>query len=175
MNRTIVSGLVAAAMVVSALMASSSARAQQSSAGPMELNQELLDRWLVAAPALAKLGKSAAAPQTNEAAAPHVERICTEAGFQTYDQCGQVIGYVGMIVSACDRRSQTFRDPIVLMRRQLVRLQADTKMLPEARAEAIATVKEILADFPNGFPAEHIALVNANRDRIFAAIATPAQ
>lgn len=81
-----------------------------------------------------------------------------------------MIGYVGMIVSACDRRTQTFADPVVVMRRHLARLRANTRM-PEAKRErAVADVEKILAEMPDSFPAEHIALMNANRVRIFAAL-----
>ena len=134
------------------------------------MNQSLLDRWLVVMPAVINLGKSDAAPQTDDAARPHMEKICAAAGFESYDQCAEVIGYVGMIVSACDRRSRTFRDPILLMRRELARLEADTKMPAAARNQAIAEMKEIVAAFPNGFPASDIQLMNANRDRVFAVL-----
>lgn len=167
MTRTIVSSLAAAAML---LLFQSGARAQQPPAQPIELNQSLLDRWLVVMPAVINLGKSDAAPQTDDAARPHMEKICADAGFQSYDQCAEVIGYVGMIVSACDRRSRTFRDPILLMRRELARLEADTKMPAAARNQAIAEMKEIVAAFPNGFPASDIQLMNANRDRVFAVL-----
>ena len=167
MVRALVSSLAAAAML---LLFQSGARAQQAPAQRIALNQSLLDSWLVVMPAVIKLGKSDAAPQSDDEARPHMERICAEAGFSSYETCGEVIGYVGMIVSACDRRSQSFRDPIPLMRRELARLEADTKMPPEAKARAIADVKEILAVFPDGFPREHIALMNANRDRVFAVL-----
>ena len=167
MTRALVSSLAAAAML---LLFQSGARAQQPPAQPIELNQSLLDRWLVVMPAVINLGKSDAAPQTDDAARPHMEKICADAGFQSYDQCAEVIGYVGMIVSACDRRSRTFRDPILLMRRELARLEADTKMPAAARNQAIAEMKEIVAAFPNGFPASDIQLMNANRDRVFAVL-----
>ena len=80
-----------------------------------------------------------------------------------------MIGYVGMIVSACDRRSRTFRDPIPLMRRELARLEADTKMPADAKARAIAEMKEILT-VSRWLSCEHIALMNANRDRVFAVL-----
>lgn len=167
MIRALVSSLAAAAML---LLFQSGARAQQLPARPIALNQSLLDRWLVVMPAVIALGKSDAAPQTDDAARPHMEKICADAGFQSYDQCAEVIGYVGMIVSACDRRSRTFRDPILLMRRELARLEADTKMPAAARNQAIAEMKEIVAAFPNGFPASDIQLMNANRDRVFAVL-----
>ncbi|MGB7210987.1 MAG: hypothetical protein WBD27_20200 [Pyrinomonadaceae bacterium] len=169
MIRKTVSRLAAAALLAS-LIAATGAQAQSKT---VELDQSLLDQWIVAMPAVIKLGKSPSAPQTDEAARPHVERICTEAGFQSYDQCAEVIGCIGMIISACDRRTQTFRDPIPLMRREIARLEADTKMPAAAKAQAIAEMEEILATFPDGFPDHHIRLMNANRNRVFAAVFAP--
>ena len=138
----------------------------------IELNQSLLEKWLVVMPQVVKLGKSATVPQTDDALLPHLEKICAGARFDSSDQCGAVIGYVGMIVSACDRRNRTFRDPIVMMRREIARIEADASLSPADKDEATAGLKEIVAVFPNNLPEAHIQLVTANRDRIFAVLAT---
>lgn len=167
MVRALVSSLAAAAML---LLFQSGARAQQAPAQRIALNQSLLDSWLVVMPAVIKLGKSDAAPQSDDEARPHMERICAEAGFPSYETCGEVIGYVGMIVSACDRRTQSFGDPVVVMRRHLARLRANTRMPAAKREQSVAEVEKILAEMPDSFPEAHIALMNANRARIFAAL-----
>lgn len=146
------------------------ARAQQQPAPLVDLNQTLLERWITVIPALLSLSKSGTAPQNDAEARPHMDRICTEAGFEGYDQCAQVIGYVGMIVSTCDRRTQSFGDPVVVMRRHLARLRANTRMPAAKREQAVAEVENILAEMPDSFPEAHIALMNANRVRIFAAL-----
>ena len=146
------------------------AKAQPQPAPLVDLDQTLLERWIAVVPTLVSLSKSSASPQTDADARPHMERMCTEAGFDTYDQCAQVIAYVGMIVSACDRRTQTFSDPVVVMRRHLARLRANTRMPAAKREQAVAEVEKILAEMPDRFPEAHIALMNANRARIFAAL-----
>jgi hypothetical protein len=147
------------------------ARGQQP-ATPIDLNQSLLEKWLVAMPQVVKLGKSATVPQTDDALLPHLERICAGAGFDSSDQCGAVIGYVGMIVSACDRRTRTFRDPIVMTRREIARIEADDSLSPADKDKATAELKQVVAAFPNNLPEAHLRLVTANRDRIFAVLAT---
>ena len=146
------------------------AQAQQQPAPLVDLNQTLIERWIAVVPALVSVSKSGAAPQSDADARPHMERMCTEAGFDSYDQCAQVIGYVGMIVSACDRRTQTFGDPVLVMRRHLARLQANNRMPAAKRERAVAEVEKILAELPDSFPEAHIALMNANRARIFTAL-----
>jgi hypothetical protein len=160
-----------AALVAAALLMVGLPGARAQIVSPIELNQTLLDRWLVVMPKVVKLGKSSDAPQTDDALRPHLEKICAEAGFDSYDQCGEVIGYVGMIVSACDRRTRTFHDPIVLMRRQIARIEANTKLSPADKDKATAELKRIVARFPSNLPEAHLRLVTANRDLIFAVLA----
>lgn len=164
---------LAIALLIAVLLGSplaTSAQAQPQSTPLVDLNQTLIDRWIAVLPVLLTLSKSSTAPQSDAEARPHMERICAEAGFDNYDQCAQVIGYVGMIVSACDRRTQTFGDPVLVMRRHLARLQANTRMPAAKREQAVAEVEKILAEMPDRFPEAHIALMNANRVRIFAAL-----
>lgn len=160
--------------LLSAILLSSplahTAHAQQQPAVLVDLNQTLLERWIAVIPALLSLSKPGVAPQSDAEARPHMERICAEAEFDNYDQCAQVIGYVGVIVGACDRRTQTFGDPVLVMRRHLARLRANTRMPAAKREQAVADVEKILAEMPDSFPAEHLALMNANRARIFAAL-----
>ena len=65
-------------------------------------------------------------PQSEEAARALIEGACANAGFDSYNQCAEVLGYVGMIVSTWDPRTRSFRDPMPQMRSQLARLEADT-------------------------------------------------
>lgn len=160
--------LTAAILLGSTLAAT--ARAQQQPTPLVDLNQTLIDRWIAVIPALLSLSKPGVAPQNDAEARPHMERICAEAGFDSYEQCGEVIGYVGMIVSACDRRTQSFGDPVLVMRRHLARLRANNRMPAAKREQAVAEVEKILAEMPDSFPEAHIALMNANRLRIFAAL-----
>jgi len=163
------------AMLLLSPVGQPAARAQQQQASPVELNQSLLDRWLVAMPGIVKLGTSSSAPQTDDDARPHVERICAEANFDSYDQCAQVIGYVGMIVSACDKRTGTFRDPVAMMRREIARIEASTSLPAANKEQTIRSLREMLAALPDKLPDAHIQLMNANRDRIFAALGATAK
>jgi hypothetical protein len=61
------------------------------------------------------------------------------------------------------------------MRRHLARLRANTTMPAAKREQAVAGVEAILAEMPDRFPEAHIALMNANRDRIFAALGAMAK
>ena len=166
----LIAPLLTAMLFALPLAAQAQDQAQPQPAPLVDLNQTLIERWIAVTPTLVSLSKSGAAPPSDEEARPQMERICSEAGFDNYDQCAQVIGYVGMIVSACDRRTQTFGDPVVVMRRHLARLRANTTMPAAKRERAVAEVETILAEMPDRFPEAHIALMNANRARIFAAL-----
>jgi len=169
MKRTIILTLTAAGLLVLSPHAMPGAQAQQQTIR-VDLDQSLLDKSIIALPQIAKLGMSATVPQTEEELRKQLERICTDAGFDSYDQCAQVTGYVGMIISAWDQRALRFRDPIVLMRAQLSRLEADTSPPTPEREQTMVQMKEILGRFPGGVPRAHLDLATSNRDRIFEAI-----
>ena len=99
-----------------------------------------------------------------------MRRMCDDAGFESFEQCQDVTGYVGMIIGGCDRRTRSFHDPVVLMRRQLARLEANTSPPSAEREQQIAQLKAVLAALPERLPHEHLQLMTANRDRVFKAI-----
>jgi hypothetical protein len=163
--------LAAAAMLILAPNAVPSAWAQQQLR--VELNQLLLDQWIAVAPAFFKMSKSNpdfSHPETEAGLRAQMEKACIEANFDSYDQCAQVFGYVGLIIAGCDRRTRSFHDPIPLMRRDLARLEADISMPPAERDKKISELREALAGLPDRLPTEHLQLMTANRDRIFKAI-----
>jgi hypothetical protein len=172
MTRTKVLGVVIAAALALSPIRPPAAQAQQQPTR-VELDQSLLDRWIAVFPAFFKMSKSnpdPSRPETEAGLRAQMEKACAGAGFDGYDQCAEVFGYVGMIVSACDRRTRTFRDPIVLMRRQIARIEADTKLSAEQKDKATAELRQVVARFPDNIPAEHLRLMTANRDRVFAVL-----
>jgi hypothetical protein len=135
----------------------------------VELDQSLLEKWLLLMPQMTRLVQSGSMPQTEQEAQAVLERVCTKAGFDGYEQCTQVLGYVGMIASAWNPATRSFRDPLVQMRAQLASLEADTSPPTPERNRTIAEMKQILANLPEHIPQEHLQLVTANHDRVLAA------
>ncbi len=169
MMRTLILTLAAAAILLLPPNAIPDAQAQQERIR-VELDQSLLDKWLLLMPQFDQLKRSGKMPQSEEAARTLIAGVCTKAGFDSSDQCTQVLGYVGMIVSTWDPRTRSFRDPMPRMRSQLARLEADTSPPTPQREQAIAQMKQVLARFPEQFPPEHVQLIAANQDRVLAAI-----
>lgn len=58
------------------------------------------------------------------------------------------------------------------MRRFVARIEADDNLSPADKDKATAELKPIVAEFPNNLPQAHLRLVTANRDRIFAVLAS---
>jgi len=141
--------------------------AQAQIAAPITFDQTLLDRWLEVFPAVMRTTKPDATPMSEQAGQEFIERICAKAGFASYDQCAEVFFYAGMIMSACDRKSRSFRDPIKLMRRQIAKIEANAALSPVQKGKATAKFKEVVARFPDNIPEAHLRLMTANRDRIF--------
>lgn len=165
MLRTILSSCATIALLVPLV---GSAQAQEPRK-PTELSQVLLDRALVALPEINKLAASPAAPASDDTARPHLERICTAAGFETTDQCGTIIGYVGILFSGFDPRTGTFVDPIVRMRKQIAQIEANARLAADEKDKMTTPLREIVATFPENMPEAHLRLMTTNRDRIFEA------
>jgi hypothetical protein len=169
MFRAALSTCTIAVLLLLSPAARTDARAQHVVA-PVEFNQTLLDRWLVVFPAAVSMARPDAAPMSDNQLQAYLERACAEAGFAGYEQCAEVFGYAGMILSACDRRSRSFRDPIKLMRLEIAKIEANTTLSPEQKAKATAELRRVVARFPDNIPEAHLLLMAANRDRIFEVV-----
>jgi hypothetical protein len=173
LRRKIVLALAAAAMLSLSPYAAPDARAQQSQIR-VELDQAVVDKWLVFMTGIYEILKSGTVPQTEEALRRHIERFCAEAGFDSLDRCGEIMGYVAMIVATWDPLERSFRDPLPRMRNTLARLEADTNPTRESE-RTIAQLRDVLARLPERLPREHLQLINANRNRILPVIGAPAR
>ena len=171
MIRLIISAIAVAAAFVLIPAGLSSAIAQTADA-PVEFNQTLLDRWLVAIPAINKFSTSSDTPQTDAAAQARLEQVCAQAGFETYDQCTNTIGYVGILVGGFDPSTRTFQDPIARMRARIAEIEANTKLPLATREQMTAEMKGFVAGFRHTIPAAHLQLMTANGQHIFKTLAT---
>jgi hypothetical protein len=174
MLRAALSALAVATALTLLSVAPSTAIAQ-TAAAPVEFNQTLLDRRLIAIPAINRLSKSGNAPQTEEAAQSHIKRICKESGFETYDQCTSTIGYVGMLVGGFDPATKTFQNPIEKMRARIAEIEGNTKLSAAAKEQMTAPMKEVVAGFPHTIPTAHLQLMTANGMHIFKTLAAQAK
>ena len=171
MIRSALSAIAVAAAFALTPAGPSKAIAQAADA-PVEFNQTLLDRWLVVIPAINRFATSSDTPQTDAAAQARLEQVCAQAGFETYDQCTNTIGYVGILVGGFDPSTRTFQDPIARMRARIAEIEANTK-LPAATSERMtAEMKDFVAGFRHAIPAAHLRLMTANGRHIFKTLAT---
>jgi hypothetical protein len=171
MLRSALFALAVAAAVALSPIGPSTAVAQ-AVAPPVEFNQTLLDRWLIALPAINRLSTSSNAPQTDEAARPHLERICAEAGFETFDQCTTTVAYAGMLIGGFDPPTKTFQDPIAKLRARITEVESDPKLPAAAKEQITAPMREVVTGFRHIIPAEHLQLMTTNGKHIFKTLAT---
>lgn len=144
----------------------------QAVGAPLELNQTLLDRWLIVIPAINRLAAPGDAPQMEDAGQAQLERICIDAGFETHAQCTTTIGYVGILIGGFDPTTKTFKDPVEKIRARIADIEANTQ-LPVATKEQMTTqMREMLAGFRHTIPTSHLHLMTANARHIFKTLAT---
>jgi hypothetical protein len=168
MPRSALSMFAVAAVIALSPMRQPVAQAQATPA--TEFNQLLLDAWLRAVPAMAELNASANAPKTDEETRPHMERVCTEASFASFAQCGTTIAYAGILFSGFDPRSGTFKNPADAMRERIAAIEGNARMPSQVKQAMLAPMKEAAAGFPRNIPDTHLRLMADNRDRIFKSL-----
>ena len=168
MIRSMLSMLAVAAGIAAMPIGQSPAQTQTAVAA--QFDQTLLDGWLRAVPAMAALNASSDAPKTDDAARPHMERICTEAGFASFEQCGTTIAYAGILFSGFDPRTSTFKNPSDAMRERIALIEGNARIPSKAKEAMLAPMREAAAGFPKDIPDAHLRLMTDNRDRIFKSL-----
>jgi hypothetical protein len=144
----------------------------QSTDAPVELNLTLLERALIAIPAINRYAASSDAPQNEVAAQARLEQVCAEAGFDSQDQCTTTIGYVGILIGGFDPATKSFQDPIQKMRTRIAEVEADARMPAAAKEQITAPMKEAITGFRRPIPQAHLQLMTANARYIFKTLAT---
>ncbi len=163
---------IAIAAAVAFVRAGASTAIAQAIEAPVAFNQTLLDRALVVIPAINRYATSSDAPQTEAAAQARLEQVCTEAGFETQDQCTNTIGYVGIMIGGFDPATRTFKDPIARMRARIAEIEANPQLPAATKEQMTAPIKEAVAGFRHIIPAAHLQLMTANGRHIFKTLAT---
>jgi hypothetical protein len=136
----------------------------------VELNQAMLDRWLVLFAELSQ--RLAAAPNATEQQTDAiVAEACKRAQLANVDQCRALDAYMGALLSGANDEQRRFDDPIARVREDLKQSQADPKLTPQDKAEARKELEAVLAQLPAQIPAAHLQLVNRNAAKIFELLA----
>jgi hypothetical protein len=92
-------------------------------------------------------------------------------GFASYDEYSDVVEAIGMVLAGMDPKTKTYVGPAAALKDQIAAVEADTKMKPEDKKQALADMNDALK---NPGPAvtnkTNIDLVTKNYDALSTAL-----
>lgn len=178
--KTIVRAALAAAVVVSfagaalaqqkapakaAAPAPAAAPAQEAAAPQIALTEQQVQAFITATPEITKItAKLQAEPDQKTQA--QLDGIVKKAGLKDMDEYGVVSANVSMVLQGIDPQTKKFGDPKAMMQKQIAEIQADKKMKPAEKKEALAELNQALKDVQPIKNQGNIALVEKNFDKI---------
>jgi len=158
---------IAAAMFVSFAGIASAQQQQQQEAAPPQiaLTDQQVQGFVTATPEITKITEKLQAEPDKKTQA-QLDAIAKKAGFASFDEYGTVSANVGMVMQGIDPKTKKFGDPKAMIQAQIAELQADKKMKPAEKKEALAELNQALKDVQPIKNQGNIALVEKNYDKI---------
>jgi hypothetical protein len=129
---------------------------------PVELTDALLDHWLAAMQRIGSdsfKGLAPAYPVVKPDPAA-LDKICSEAGFTSPDECSCTVLYVAVILNGFDERAKAFIDPAKALERRLMTGVQRTGLSAADMQASVARDRRLLfalrKALPGGVPHEHL-------------------
>jgi hypothetical protein len=99
-----------------------------------------------------------------------LEAAAKKHGFASYDEYGDVIANVSLVLSGIDPKSKAFTEPPVVLKRQIDDVTADKNMPDKDKKAALADLNETLKYTTNVQYPDNVALVTKYYDKLNAAL-----
>jgi hypothetical protein len=115
----------------------------------------------------AKLPEGAAEPDAKTQAA--LEAAAKKNGFASYDEYGDVLDNVSLVLSGIDPQTKAFSEPPVMVKKQIDEVSADAKMSAEDKKAALADLNTALKYTANVQYPDNIKIVTKYYDKLSAA------
>ena len=132
----------------------------------VEINQGLLDKWLVVYAAVApQLATNEQVPEDKVTAI--YAAACKQANLPDIAQCRSLDDYLAVLLGGANEERSRFIDPVTKARQDLAALLADQQIPAKDKADEKANIETFIATLPPQFPLAHLKLMNDNAKRIF--------
>lgn len=152
----------AAAVAFVSLVTPASAQVNQ-----IALTEKQVQNYIAAQPAVSKImAKVKGEPDKKTQAA--LEAAAKKGGFSGYGEYDDVSSNINMVVIGIDPKTKKFGDPKALLQAQIAEIQADKKMKPAEKKQALEDLNEQLKNIEPIKNAGNIALVEKYYDQISA-------
>ena len=89
-----------------------------------------------------------------------LETLAKRGGFATFEALEIAVANITFVMSGIDENDGSFREPVDLLRQELVDTEADKQIKGDEKAELIASIKESIAHTPRLAHRGNVAIVN---------------
>jgi hypothetical protein len=160
--------IVRAAAIAAAMFVSFAgvARAQQDAAPQqIALTDKQVQGFITATPEISKITEKLQAEPDKKTQA-QLDAIAKKGGLASFDEYGTVSANIGMVMQGIDPKTKKFGDPKAMIQAQIAEVQADKKMKPAEKKQALEELNQSLKDVQPIKNQGNIALVEKNYDKI---------
>ena len=164
MKAVVRAAAIAAALFIS-FAGAASAQQQESAPPQIALTDQQVQGFITATPEITKITEKLQAEPDKKTQA-QLDAIAKKAGFASFGEYGSVSANVSMVMQGIDPKTKKFGDPKAMIQAQITELQADKKMKPAEKKEALAELNQALKDVQPIKNQGNIALVEKNYDKI---------
>jgi hypothetical protein len=99
-----------------------------------------------------------------------LDAVATKHGFASYDEYGDVIANVSLVLSGIDPKTKSFTEPPVVLKKQIDDIKADKNMPKKDKEAALADLTETLKYTSNVQYPENVTLVTKYYDQLNSAL-----
>lgn len=141
------------------------APAQDAAPPQIALTEQQVQGFITATPEIAKI-TGALQAEPDKKTQDQLDALAKKAGFSGFEEYGTVSANVSMVLQGIDPQTKKFGDPKAMMQKQIAEVQADKKMKPAEKKEALAELNQALKEVQPIKNQGNIALVEKNYDKI---------
>jgi hypothetical protein len=170
-----------AALTLFVVAASGAAFAQQANQAPapqeppqlkqIQLTEKQVENLLAAQKDMeaitTKLPEGTTEPDAKTQAA--LEAVAKKNGFASYEEYGDVLDNVSLVLSGIDPKTKAFSEPPVMVKKQIDEVTADSKMSAEDKKAALADLNAALKYAANVQYPDNVKIVTKHYDKLSAA------
>jgi hypothetical protein len=141
----------------------------QAQEGPAQiaLTDQQVQGFITATPEISKITEKLQAEPDKKTQA-QLDGLAKKGGFASFDEYETVSANISMVMQGVDPKTKKFGDPKAMIQAQIAEVQADKKMKPADKKQALEELNQAIKDVQPIKNQGNIALVEKNYDRLAA-------
>ena len=141
------------------------AQPQQEQAPQIALTEQQVQGFITATPEINKITEKLQAEPDQKTQA-QLDALAKKGGFAGFEEYETVSANIAMVMQGIDPKTRKFGDPKVMIQAQIAEIQADKKMKPAEKKQALQELNQALKDVQPIKNQGNIALVEKNYDQL---------